>query len=161
MEQRWRNCCGRSAFAWFARPHPHRTAMRTRSALSDRSRRWANGISGSESESSWNTITPNGTTKVIGNEFIEWPARQPTTGPFRRRQRVGGVLNLLLPLGRVAIVRAWALRVHRRVDAAQSGRGLEVTDCGGRIIACAFAVIFRRASAIWRGHAVTDRNTGY
>jgi len=29
----------------------------------------------------------------IGNELIEWPARQPTAGPVRRRQRVGGVLS--------------------------------------------------------------------
>jgi len=62
------------AFAWFARQRPLQTAMRTRSASSDRSRRsasiawcrWANGISGGWSETSWNTITPNGTTKVLG-----------------------------------------------------------------------------------------------
>jgi putative transposase len=48
--------------------------MRTRSASSDRSRRsasiawcrWANGTFGSWSETSWNTITPNGITKVLG-----------------------------------------------------------------------------------------------
>ena len=62
------------AFAWFARQRPLQTAMRTRSASSDRSRRsasiawcrWANGISGGWSETSWNTITPNGITKVLG-----------------------------------------------------------------------------------------------
>jgi hypothetical protein len=57
---RWRSCCGRSAFAWFAHRRPQRTAMRTRSASSDRSRRsasiawcrWANGTFGSWSETS-------------------------------------------------------------------------------------------------------------
>ena len=29
----------------------------------------------------------------IGNELIEWPARQPTAGPVRRRQSVAGVLS--------------------------------------------------------------------
>ena len=29
----------------------------------------------------------------IGNELVEWPPGQPTVGPIRRRQRVGGVLS--------------------------------------------------------------------
>ena len=29
----------------------------------------------------------------IGNELIEWPPGQPTVGPIRRRQRIGGVLS--------------------------------------------------------------------
>jgi hypothetical protein len=115
------------AFAWFAHLRPRRTATPTRSASSDRLRRsasiawcrWAKGTSGSWSETSWNTITPNETTKVwkrahrVATRPTDRRPGSPTSESRRRAQ-------LLLPFGRVAIVRAWDIAVSSGKDSRQT-----------------------------------------
>jgi transposase InsO family protein len=98
---RWRSYCGRSAFAWFARPasapncnaHAERFIRSIKTECLDRvvplGERHLRQLVRDFVEHYHAERNHQG----IGNELIEWPPGQPTVGPIRRRQRIGGVLS--------------------------------------------------------------------